>query len=255
MTKVIFFFHFYIFYIGFTIKYISFNFFSSLEQFEIIVGQSLVFFLLTKSSSSFFVYIAITVFTLVPSSAVQIVVESFFFAVLDTSISEVGRAQLPLVPHIFFSFFYFFFINRISLLPGGITFTAQFFISVIFSVIFVVFLFVVIFFRFSNQTFGYFLPAGTPLELVLLLVPIELVSFLSRALSLGLRICANILSGHALQDILSGFAQHSSIFFFLIFVSMITPVMGLETIVALLQVYVLVQLIIIYFIDLVALLL
>ena len=56
--------------------------------------------------------------------------------------------------------------------------------------------------------FSLLVPAGCPLGLLPLLVLIEFISYLSRAVSLGLRLGANILSGHMLLNILSGFTYN-----------------------------------------------
>jgi F-type H+-transporting ATPase subunit a len=56
--------------------------------------------------------------------------------------------------------------------------------------------------------FSLFVPSGCPLMLVPLLVLIEFISYLSRNVSLGLRLGANILSGHMLLSILSGFTYN-----------------------------------------------
>ena len=53
--------------------------------------------------------------------------------------------------------------------------------------------------------FSYFVPSGTPLALVPLLVLIELVSYVARAVSLGVRLFANMTAGHTLMKILSTF--------------------------------------------------
>lgn len=53
--------------------------------------------------------------------------------------------------------------------------------------------------------FSFFLPAGTPLALVPVLAPIEMISYLARALSLGVRLLANMAAGHSLMKILAGF--------------------------------------------------
>ena len=67
--------------------------------------------------------------------------------------------------------------------------------------------------------FSLFVPAGCPLTLLPLLVLIEFISYLARNVSLGLRLAANILSGHMLLNILSGFTYNimtsGFIFFFL----------------------------------------
>jgi F-type H+-transporting ATPase subunit a len=69
------------------------------------------------------------------------------------------------------------------------------------------------------EFFSLFVPGGCPLGLLPLLVLIEFISYLARAVSLGLRLAANILSGHMLLAILSGFTYNimaSGFIFFLI---------------------------------------
>src|SRR3989440_12981434 len=58
------------------------------------------------------------------------------------------------------------------------------------------------------KLFSLFVPAGCPLGLLPLLVLIEFISYLARNISLGLRLAANILSGHMLLNILSGFTYN-----------------------------------------------
>jgi len=61
------------------------------------------------------------------------------------------------------------------------------------------------FYKHSLKFFSLFVPAGCPLALLPLLVIIEFISYLARCISLGLRLAANVLSGHMLLSILSGF--------------------------------------------------
>jgi F-type H+-transporting ATPase subunit a len=61
------------------------------------------------------------------------------------------------------------------------------------------------FMRHALSYFGIFVPSNTPLPIVPLLVLIEFISYLARNISLGLRLGANIFSGHMLLNILSGF--------------------------------------------------
>lgn len=89
--------------------------------------------------------------------------------------------------------------------------------------------------------FSLFVPAGCPLGLLPLLVLIEFISYLARNISLGLRLAANILSGHMLLNILSGFAYNimtsSFIFLFvgLIPLAFIIAFSGLELGIAFIQ--------------------
>lgn len=89
--------------------------------------------------------------------------------------------------------------------------------------------------------FSLFVPAGCPLGLLPLLVLIEFLSYLSRNVSLGLRLAANILSGHMLLNILSGFTFNimSSGFIFLFLglvpLAFIIAFSGLELAIAFIQ--------------------
>lgn len=84
------------------------------------------------------------------------------------------------------------------------------------------------------EFFSLFVPAGCPLALLPVLVLIEFVSYLTRNVSLGLRLAANITSGHLLLSILSGFTYNimtSGLFFFflsLIPLAFIIAFSGLE---------------------------
>jgi F-type H+-transporting ATPase subunit a len=91
------------------------------------------------------------------------------------------------------------------------------------------------------EFFSLFVPGGCPLGLLPLLVLIEFISYLARAVSLGLRLAANILSGHMLLAILSGFTYNimaSGLLFFvvgLLPLSFIIAFCGLELGIAFIQ--------------------
>ena len=92
--------------------------------------------------------------------------------------------------------------------------------------------------------FALFLPTGTPLALVPLLVIIELVSYLSRVFSLGVRLTANMIGGHVLLKILSTFMwkmiMAGPVLFVVSLLSLafLTILVGLELAIAILQAYV-----------------
>ena len=91
------------------------------------------------------------------------------------------------------------------------------------------------------EFFSLLVPAGCPLGLLPLLVLIEFISYLARNVSLGLRLAANILSGHMLLNILAGFTYNimtsGFIFFFLglLPLAFITAFCGLELGIAFIQ--------------------
>lgn len=100
------------------------------------------------------------------------------------------------------------------------------------------------FYNFKLGYFGLFVPAGTLLPLVPVLVIIELLSYTARSVSLGLRLGSNILAGHLLLVILGGlifdFMSSGAIFFVLGFLplALVLGIMCLECAIALIQAYV-----------------
>lgn len=147
---------------------------------------------------------------------------------------------------IYFPFIYALFIfilinNLIGMVPYSFASTSHFILT--FSISFTVVLGATIlgFQKHGLEFFSLFVPAGCPLGLLPLLVLIEFISYLARNISLGLRLAANILSGHMLLNILSGFTYNimtsGFIFFFLglIPLAFIIAFSGLELGIAFIQ--------------------
>lgn len=110
----------------------------------------------------------------------------------------------------YFPFMYVLFVfilvnNLIGMVPYSFAGTSHFILT--FSISFTIVLGATIlgFNKHGLKFFSLFVPAGCPLALLPLLVLIEFISYLARNISLGLRLAANILSGHMLLNILSGF--------------------------------------------------
>jgi len=108
------------------------------------------------------------------------------------------------------------------------------------------------FIKYKLQFFRLFLPATTPLYIAPFLILIEMISYISRIISLAVRLFANMVAGHALLKILSGFA-FSLIFTFgvysffgLLTLFIVVLVSFLELLIAFLQAYVFVVLLLIY---------
>ena len=147
---------------------------------------------------------------------------------------------------IFFPFIYTLFIfilinNLIGMIPYSFASTSHFVLT--FSLSFTIVLGATIlgFSKHGLEFFSLLVPAGCPLALLPLLVLIEFISYLARNISLGLRLAANILSGHMLLNILAGFTYNimtsGLIFFFLglIPLTFIIAFSGLELGIAFIQ--------------------
>jgi F-type H+-transporting ATPase subunit a len=149
-----------------------------------------------------------------------------------------GQVYFPFI----YSLFIFILVNNlIGLVPYSFASTSHFILT--FSLSFTIVLGATILGlnKHGTEFFSLFVPSGCPLALLPLLVLIEFISYLSRNVSLGLRLAANILSGHMLLSILSGFAYNimtSGIIFFilgLLPLAFIIAFSGLEIAIAFIQ--------------------
>jgi F-type H+-transporting ATPase subunit a len=102
---------------------------------------------------------------------------------------------------------------------------------------------------------SFFIPGNTSFGLALLLVPIELISYIFRPISLGVRLFANLMAGHTLLKVIVGFSWSMLLLegflavFYIIPLLILVPLMGLELGVALIQAYVFMILTCIYLND------
>ncbi|BCG68834.1 ATP synthase F0 subunit a (mitochondrion) [Collybia sordida] len=139
---------------------------------------------------------------LIPSKW-SISLESSFASLSSMVREQVGSHSEIYLPFIYSLFFFILFGNLISNVPYSFAVTASGVVSLGLS--FTIFIGVTILALSIHgiKFFSFFVPAGTPLALVPLLVLIEVVSYLARAVSLGVRLFANIVAGHTLLKILS----------------------------------------------------
>lgn len=150
----------------------------------------------------------------------SLVQETIYATVHSITINQIndkkGQVYFPFI----YSLFIFILVNNlVSMVPYSFASTSHFILT--FSLSFTIVLGATIlgFNKHGLEFFSLFVPAGCPLALLPLLVLIEFISYLSRNVSLGLRLAANVLSGHMLLAILSGFTYNimtsGIIFFFL----------------------------------------
>ena len=131
-------------------------------------------------------------------------------SVYDT-VHSIVRGQINnTYGQLYFPFIYTLFLfilanNLIGMVPYSFSSTSHFVLTFSLSFTIVIGATILAFQRHGLELFSLFVPAGCPLALLPLLVLIEFISYLSRNISLGLRLGANILSGHMLLNILSGF--------------------------------------------------
>ena len=158
-------------------------------------------------------------------------------------------------PLIITLFIFILLINLIGLLPYSYTLTAQFCVTLCLSLSIFIGINIISVKQHGLKFFALFIPSGTSVVLAFLLVPIELISYVFKPISLSIRLFANMMAGHTLLKVIAGFASTlvagGGIFILLSYIPLfiLIPLFGLEVAVAVLQSLVYVILICIYVQD------
>lgn len=172
------------------------------------------------------------------SSASQEAIYATVHSIVINQINDKGQAFFPFI----FTLFIFILSNNlVGMVPYSFASTSHFILTFSLSFTIVIGATVLGFVLHMYKFFSLLVPSGCPLALLPLLVLIEFISYLARNISLGLRLAANILSGHMLLNILSGFTYNimnsGFLYFFvaLLPLSFIIAFSGLELGIAFIQ--------------------
>ena len=151
---------------------------------------------------------------------------------------NVGNAGKKYFPFVLTLFVFILFCNLLGLVPYAFTPTSH--IVVTFAMAAVVFLGVTIigFVRHGAHFLSLFVPKGVPFVLLLLLVPIEIISYFVRPFSLSIRLFANMLAGHTMLKVFGGFVVMLGVLAGWAPLAFIVVFTGLELLIAFLQAYV-----------------
>lgn len=192
--------------------------------------------LITVASVSLFLVVGMSRGRLVPGRWQSMAELSYEFVagLLKETVGNEGRRYFP---WIFTLFMFILFGNLLGMIPSAFTFTSH--IIVTFAMALVVFAFVTLLAIVKHRLhfFSFFVPPGAPKLMWPLLIPIEVISYLSRPVSLSVRLFANMLAGHTLLKVFAGFvvALGAAGVVPLLFIVALT---GLEILIAFLQAYV-----------------
>lgn len=229
-------------------------FYSPLDQFELkpllLITDNLTFsitnytlYLIIVSLIIIF-YSSIIRHNYLGSSRWGVSVIAIYDTILNLVNGQIGRKGGYYFPLIFTIFNFILIANLISMIPYSFAISAQLVAVVSFSLALWIGNVVLGLYLHGWGFFALFVPSGTPLALVPVLVLIEALSYASRAISLGLRLGANILSGHLLMLILGSLIISLMSSSFLGFVSGIIPILAVVAItilefgIAIIQAYV-----------------
>ncbi|MBO6489522.1 MAG: F0F1 ATP synthase subunit A [Pelagibacteraceae bacterium] len=180
---------------------------------------------------------------------IQLLTELSYTLVSKMISDTAGSKAKPYFPFVFSLFMFVLFCNMLGMLPYSFTVTSH--IIVTFALAAIIFLGVTII-GFVNHGIGYlklFIPSGVPLFLLPLIVIIEIISYLSRPVSLSVRLFANMMAGHTMLKVFGGFVISLGILGGLLPLSFTVALTGLEILIAFLQAYVFAILTCIYLND------
>ena len=199
-------------------------------------------------------YLKETSFFFIPNTW-QVFVEALYETsaqLLFDNINVEGEKYFPFISVIFT---FVLFSNLIGLVPYSFTTTSHLIVTFTLSLSIFIGLNIICIQKHKFHMLSLFLPANTSFGLALLLVPIELLSYIFKPISLGVRLFANLMAGHTLLKVIVGFSWSMLLLEDFLAVFHIVPLlilvilMGLELGVALIQAYVFTILTCIYLND------
>jgi F-type H+-transporting ATPase subunit a len=222
---------------------------SPIEQFEIKRFLDLDLGIVDASftNSSMLMVIAVSLITLLLVMGVrrrslvpgrwQSIVELAYDFVASMIRTNVGSDGRPYFPFIFSLFMFILFGNMLGMLPYSFTFTSHLAVTLGMALVVFIGTTVIAFAKHGFRFFSFFLPHGTPWYVAPLLVPIEILSYFTRPVSLSLRLFANMTAGHTLLKVFGGFIVAMGVAG-IIPAAAVVALTGLELVVAFLQAYV-----------------
>ena len=173
-------------------------------------------------------------------------------------VKDVNHAPgKPFIPLVFTLFSFIFIANIIGMMPYFFTTTSHIAVTGFMAVFTISLVIVVGLMKKGLGFFKIFVPSGVPLVLLFIVTPIEIISFLSRPISLGMRLFANMLGGHVALKVFAGFVPSLAVALGgvgmlmggLLVMPLIVGVTALEFLVAFLQAYVFAMLTCVYLND------
>ncbi|MGH6828984.1 MAG: F0F1 ATP synthase subunit A [Rhizomicrobium sp.] len=193
-------------------------------------------------TTALFLVVTVKPGRLVPTRG-QSMAEASYEFVANMIHSATGEDGLKFFPFIFTLFMFLTFCNVLGMIPGSFTVTSQIAITFALAAFVVAMVIVVGFMRHGLRFLTLFVPEA-PIYLLILLVPIEVISFFTRPISLSVRLFANMLAGHTMLAVFAGFVvalgSAGGLFMALAIAPLllIVAIMLLEFLVAFLQAYV-----------------
>ena len=179
----------------------------------------------------------------------QLTAEMFYTFVAKMISDTAGSKAKPYFPFIFSLFMFVLFCNMVGMLPYSFTVTSHIIVTLILALFIFIAVTIIGFIKHGYKYLSIFVPSGVPAVLLPLITIIEIISYLSRPVSLSVRLFANMMAGHTMLKVFGGFVVSLGILGGWLPLSFSVALTGLEILVAFLQAYVFAILTCIYLND------
>ncbi len=135
----------------------------------------------------------------------QALAEYFYEFIYNMCLDQIGEEGKRFFPFIFTLFTFILMGNLLGLFPYFFTFTSHLMVTGALAILVIVLVTLVALRIHGLHFFTYFFPAGAPKLLAPLIIPIEILSYLSRPVSLSIRLFANMTAGHVMFEVFASF--------------------------------------------------
>ncbi len=207
-----------------------------------------LFMVISASIILFFLFFGSKEKKIIPDK-IQLMAEMFYSFVAKMISDTAGTKAKPFFPFIFSLFMFVLFCNMVGMLPYSFTVTSHIIVTLIMALFIFVAVTIIGFVKHGFKYLSIFVPSGVPAVLLPLITIIEIISYLSRPVSLSVRLFANMMAGHTMLKVFGSFVVSLGILGGWLPLSFSVALTGLEILVAFLQAYVFAILTCIYLND------
>ena len=180
---------------------------------------------------------------------IQLISEMLYNFVSKMINDTAGKKAKPYFPFIFSLFIFVLFCNMVGMLPYSFTVTSHIIVTLAFAMFIFIGVTILGFAIHGLKYLKIFVPSGVPFVLLPIIMVIEIISYLSRPISLSVRLFANMMAGHTMLKVFGGFVISLGLVAGWLPLTFSVALTGLEILVAFLQAYVFAILTCIYLND------
>ncbi len=207
-----------------------------------------LFMLISALSICIFLYFGSKQKSIIPGR-LQLIAELFYNFIAKMINDTAGSKAKPYFPFIFTLFMFVLLCNMIGMLPYSFTVTSHIIVTLVMALFVFIAVTIIGFFKHGLKYLSIFVPKGVPVVLLPLITIIEIISYLSRPVSLSVRLFANMMAGHTMLKVFGSFVISLGLLGGWLPLSFSVALTGLEILVAFLQAYVFAILTCIYLND------